>query len=33
MSMVYCHECDKLIDTDFNAEHFIYGTEEHDCGE
>jgi hypothetical protein len=26
MSMIYCEECDKQIDTDFNAEHF----EEHD---
>jgi len=23
MSMEYCHYCDKMIDTDFNAEHFI----------
>lgn len=30
MSVVYCHECDKHIDTDFEAEHFIYGTEKHD---
>lgn len=22
MSVVYCHDCDKYIDTDFNAEHF-----------
>ena len=22
MSMIYCDECDKHIDTDFNAEHF-----------
>jgi hypothetical protein len=22
MSMIYCHVCDKNIDTDFNAEHF-----------
>lgn len=26
MSMQYCHDCDKLIDTDFDAEHF----EEHE---
>lgn len=23
MSMEYCHGCDRMIDTDFNAEHFI----------
>lgn len=23
MSVVYCEECDKYIDTDFNAEHFV----------
>lgn len=22
MSMLYCYECDTMIDTDFNAEHF-----------
>ena len=22
MSVVYCQDCDKHIDTDFNAEHF-----------
>lgn len=22
MSIVYCHNCGKHIDTDFNAEHF-----------
>lgn len=22
MSVVYCHYCDKQIDTDFHAEHF-----------
>lgn len=22
MSIEYCHKCDTLIDTDFNAEHF-----------
>ena len=22
MSVVYCHDCDKHIDTDFDAEHF-----------
>lgn len=27
MSVVYCEECDKRIDTDFNAEHF------EECGE
>jgi hypothetical protein len=25
MSMEYCHNCDKNIDTDFNAEHFPCG--------
>jgi hypothetical protein len=33
MSVVYCHGCDTHIDTDFNAEHFKEGTEEHDNGE
>ncbi len=28
MSVVYCHECDKHIDTDYNVEHFKEGTEE-----
>lgn len=23
MSIVYCEYCDKHIDTDFNAEHFV----------
>ncbi len=32
MSVVYCEGCDNHIDTDFNAEHFIDGTEEHDYG-
>jgi len=22
MSMEYCHNCDQLIDTDYDAEHF-----------
>ena len=22
MSVVYCHECDKMIDTDLDVEHF-----------
>ena len=30
MSVVWCDSCDKMIDTDFNAEHFKEGTEEHD---
>lgn len=30
MSVVRCEECDKFIDTDYDAEHFIYGTEIHD---
>lgn len=35
MSMVYCENCDKQIDTDFDAEHFeqheslIFCFEEH----
>lgn len=28
MSIVYCHECDKNIDTDFNQEHFDEHKEE-----
>lgn len=28
MSIVRCHYHDKNIDTDFEAEHFKYGTEE-----
>jgi len=24
MSVIYCEECDKHIDTDFNAEHSEY---------
>ncbi len=28
MSIVYCEYCDKHIDTDFNAEHFDYDTDE-----
>ncbi len=23
MSMMYCHYCNKLIDTDWDAEHFM----------
>lgn len=26
MSVIYCHDCDENIDTDFNAEHFDYET-------
>lgn len=26
MSVVYCDNCDTLIDLDYNAEHFIYET-------
>jgi len=29
MSMVRCETCEHYIDTDFDAEHFIEGTEEH----
>ena len=29
MSVVYCHNCDTHIDTDYNVEHFVEGTE--DC--
>lgn len=28
--MVMCKECNQYIDTDYDAEHFIYGTETHD---
>ena len=28
MSVVYCEQCDKYIDTDFNAEHFFNHEEE-----
>lgn len=27
MSVVYCLGCEQTIDTDFNVEHFIEGTE------
>lgn len=27
MSIVHCDHCNKNIDTDYNAEHFIEGTE------
>ncbi len=27
MSIVYCEFCEKRIDTDYDAEHFIDGTE------
>lgn len=23
MSLVYCHHCDRNVDTDFEAEHFL----------
>lgn len=26
MSMQYCDVCDRMIDTDFNAEHFPHDT-------
>ena len=29
MSVVRCEVCEKYIDTDFDAEHFIDGTEDH----
>lgn len=28
MSVIYCHNCDTNVDTDFNAEHFDYETGE-----
>ena len=28
MSIVYCHNCNKNVDTDFNVEHF---TEDEEC--
>ena len=28
MGLIYCHECGKTIDTDYNAEHFIPHCEE-----
>lgn len=31
MSVVRCEGCEKYIDTDFDSEHFIEGTE--DCAE
>ena len=31
MSIVYCHYCDKHIDTDFDAEHFDTQFKEFKC--
>jgi len=28
MSVIYCEKCDKQIDTDFEAEHFIDNEEQ-----
>lgn len=34
MSMQYCHNCDKHIDTDYDAEHFdVCGKEEQEPGQ
>lgn len=30
MSVVYCHDCDRHIDTDLDLEHFDEGKETHD---
>lgn len=31
MSIIYCENCDKYIDTDFDAEHFEECDDREDC--